>query len=158
METHDEVLKNDRKRELRNIVISLTGVAAIFAVIIGLVLPYLKTNEAISIVKNGTSYAYQNDELTYGNVFGEYFDNASWGYKNDNGNNYVTFNGELKEIDGSSEDVYMEFSINDGEYMIESFTIDGSPVGMDKSYPILTGAFNKYMDNHGIVCEEVWPE
>ena len=116
-------------------------------------------NKKIDIVYNGTSFSYPNEELTYGNVFSEYFDNNLWYTETINENQFVVFSGDVQEEDtNKTETIEIWFLISDDNYVIRNFTIDGCQGSMDVSYNILNNAFISYMEKHGIDCVEIYPE
>lgn len=116
-------------------------------------------NKKIDIVYNGTSFSYPNEELTYGNVFSEYFDNNLWYTETINENQFVVFSGDVQEEDtNKTETIEIWFLISDDNYVIRNFTIDGCQVSMDVSYNILNNAFISYMEKYGIDCVEIYPE
>ena len=118
---------------------------------------YRNDEKTIDIVMNGTSFAYPNKELTYGNVFSEYFDHCNWSTKNINDNQFVIFSGDVHDEDtGKTETIGMWFLISDDSYVIRNFTIDGCQVDMDTSYTVINNAFTEYMEKHGIDCAEVY--
>lgn len=70
-------------------------------------------NDYIRCVRNGCPYRYDDEDITYSEAFGEYFDDIKWRYyQNEDDEDIVEFNGRCVYGDDDNAKIKIKFKVD----------------------------------------------